>query len=349
MGARFVEVCRATTFALVACAIAGASTAHAEPSSTNAAREESPKDKARALFREGALAVEQGRPADGVKLLEQAEALFHAPTHVLYLARGLSAMGQLRAARSQYERLVGEKLPPEASPTFREAQANGQKELDELVQRIPTIALTVEPASLGGVLVQLDGADVTARVSSGKLEVDPGPHSLEATAVSGARSDRVSLRVVERTNTEVTLVLRMPGAATEGESSGVRRRGEAERESAGWGPFRIAGVALLGVGGGGLVAGGVLAGLSASRQADADRLYASCLSFPCAQESEVRALDEQAAGLGTGGAVALIGGGALAITGLVLTLVGDEAEAESTVARVTVEPLFGGLEVTAHF
>src|SRR5262249_48840489 len=62
----------------------------------------------------------------------RAEALFHAPTLLLGLARAHVGLGKLVAARETYQRIVADGVPPNGPPVFVEAVASAQRELAEV-------------------------------------------------------------------------------------------------------------------------------------------------------------------------------------------------------------------------
>src|SRR5689334_5506941 len=60
------------------------------------------KAGARAAAERGTIAFQEGRFADAIDLYQRAESLFHAPTHVLMLARSYAALGKLVLAKESY-------------------------------------------------------------------------------------------------------------------------------------------------------------------------------------------------------------------------------------------------------
>src|SRR5262249_44867150 len=74
---------------------------------------------ARAAATEGARAMSEKRYADAVDLFTRAEALVHAPPHLLYIARALAAQGKLVRAQETYVKIGRETLPPNAPKAFR--------------------------------------------------------------------------------------------------------------------------------------------------------------------------------------------------------------------------------------
>ena len=203
---------RFAVLVVVASAVgAPASVALAQPKAPAAA---SAKDEARELFKKGTAALDAKQYTEAAELLRQAEERFHAPTHLLYLARAQSGMKQLLAAKATYEKLRDEKLPPKTSDAFVDAQKQAVKELEELTQRLPKVVVRVEPSAADAV-VTMNGETLAAEKLGPELPIDPGKYTFEAKA-SGLESGRVTVEAGERTTTEVKLVLRgLPADTTE--------------------------------------------------------------------------------------------------------------------------------------
>src|SRR5262245_168260 len=88
-----------------------------------AAQTDEQRAAARAVATEGAAAFNQGRFKDAVDLFTRAEALVHAPPHLLFLARAHAKLGQFVKAREAYMKILKEQLTANAPPAFRNAQA----------------------------------------------------------------------------------------------------------------------------------------------------------------------------------------------------------------------------------
>lgn len=281
------------------------------------AQAEDPKKKARKLFEEGTKAYDEGRYAEAVGLLEQAEEAFHAPTHLLYIARGKAQQKKLLDARAAYTKLTEEKLGVRSSPAFKEAQAKGKEELAALEERIPKLIVKVEPPDAEGLKVTKDGEPFT--VPSGEFQLDPGTVSFEAKA-DALEAGKVIVNAAERTTTEVRLVLHLIGQKPT-EQSGTRVVTRTENPD--WPPMKVASLPLIGVGGGALIAGGVLGALHFVRAGEAEDKYASCPTC----EAEVTSLDDEATLFGNLGIGLLAGGAATLGTGVLLFVLspsGDE-------------------------
>jgi hypothetical protein len=319
-------------------------------SSIASAQAKDAKARARDLFSDGASAVEDGKPADGLPKLQEAESLFHAPTHVLYIARAQAALGKLIDSETTYKKLVDEKLPKDASKPFLDAQASGKKELADLERRIPKVLVKPDPSDAKGLGVVMNGASLDADKIGVVFPVDPGQYSFEAKA-DGLEAQKVTVDAAERTTTEVRLMLRPLGSApVEGGDKNVivRREDGSIGGAPGEGGFtgiQIASFPMMGVGGAGLVVGGVLVGLHFVRQSDADAEAACAPACTPTEVADIESLDNEAASFGTGGIIALSAGAAIATAGVVMFFVGGDsgsaAAPSSQEAAVRVTPIVG--------
>ncbi|MBK6520774.1 MAG: hypothetical protein IPM79_39655 [Polyangiaceae bacterium] len=317
---------------------APASVALAQPKAPAAA---SAKDEARELFKKGTAALDAKQYTEAAELLRQAEERFHAPTHLLYLARAQSGMKQLLAAKATYEKLRDEQLPPKTSDAFVDAQKQAVKELEELTQRLPKVVVRVEPSAADAV-VTMNGETLAAEKLGPELPIDPGKYTFEAKA-SGLESGRVTVEAAERTTTEVKLVLVPIGGQQKSGTSTVKTNDAA----APWTPMKIASVPMMGLGGAALAAGGALGALHFVRASEADDKYAECFAS-C--QAEVESLDAESATFGSAAIGLLAGGAALLTTGIILFAVAPSGASDDAPATAVQLELFpGGLGVSGQF
>lgn len=313
-------------------------------SGTAFAQTEDAKKRARSLFFDGAAAVDAGKPADGLPKLEEAEKLFHAPTHVLYIARAQARLGRLIDARATYGKLIEEKLAAGANQAFVDAQSSGRTELADLERRTPKLIVRVEPADARDLGVVMNGATFEGSRLGSAFPVDPGVYVFEAKA-TGLEGPKVTVDAAERTTTEVRLLLReigAPRADVDPKSVVVTRPDDAgpADSSAGLSTVQIASIPMMGLGGAGLVVGGVMLGLHFANKSDADALATCAPSCTDAEIDEIVSLDEQGAGFGTTGIIGLSAGGALLGTGIVLFLASGDDSAPAA-GRLHVRPVIG--------
>lgn len=136
------------------------------------------KATARDLVIEGYRALQSKDYTVAVDRFTRADALYHAPTVILGLARAHVGLGKLVSARELYYRTAHETLPPNASSALKKAVLDAQNELDALTPRIPGVILDIKGAT--SVKVTLDGIDVPAAALGVKRPADPGEHVIRA-------------------------------------------------------------------------------------------------------------------------------------------------------------------------
>lgn len=298
------------------------------------------KDKARALAQDGIKAFESGNHPLAIDLFEQAEQLFHAPVHLLFLARAHAAMGKLLEAKKIYARLQHDDLGPKPPPAWVSAKDAGSKEADELARRIPRLVIVVSPSSPDTTLTMngdpLPGAEGGAAPAGG-VEVDPGTYVLKATSAAG-KSVSQTVEAKERATIDVRLVV---GPAAQVESPPPLP--EAPKSS----PLRPVSIAMMSVGGAALVAGAVIGGLGLKKRGDANDAFSSCEKkygkghCQGSEEDDVKSKDDSASLFGNVGIGLLAGGAAVAVTGVVLFAVGGKhSPTTQPQAAVRIEPIF---------
>ncbi len=140
------------------------------------------RDAARALASEGVERFEAHDYDKALAAFRGAEARYHAPPHLLYVARCLVKLERLLEARAAYEEVSNEKLGVEAPPPFREAVASAQHEKLELEKVTPALTLSFVGATAPGVSVTLDGQPVSLDDVGKPLRQNPGKHVVEAKA-----------------------------------------------------------------------------------------------------------------------------------------------------------------------
>ncbi|MDI1444198.1 hypothetical protein [Polyangium sp. 6x1] len=302
------------------------------------------KAGARAAAENGTNAFKESRYAEAVDMFLRAESLFHAPTHVLMLARSYVALGKLVLAKEAYLSIVREELGPKAPPAFKRAKVDAEKELADLSPRIPSLQVSTTPEAKN-VVVTVDDKLLPAALLGIPSPIDPGTHVLRATAEGLAAPEKsVTLKEGEKT----AVVLELAPVANAGPITPVRTPvgppvpDVGREQSAGkTSPGRIAGVVLMGLGVAGLGVGGVFGGLSLAKRAEADEAFDAC-GVNCwgPPADEVRALDEDANKKGTIGVIGLAAGGALTVTGVVLFVVSKRSPGKAP-AKAFVTPWIG--------
>ncbi len=103
---------------------------------------------ARALAFEAQAALENKEYAAAAERFTRADALVHAPTLLLGLARADVGLGKLVAAREVYARIVREGVRPGASAVFTRAVDDAKSEMEALDARMPPVQNDVKKPDL---------------------------------------------------------------------------------------------------------------------------------------------------------------------------------------------------------
>lgn len=322
-------------FSLLAAGVVHASLG--APASAQSAPTAEERAGARAAAEGGTAKFNAGQFAEALDLYTRAEALFHAPPHVLMIGRAQAALGRLVQARESFTRVTREELSPTAPGAFKKAQTDAAQELKELEPKIPYAAVSVSEPGAKGLVVTMDGKTIPSALVGVSHPVDPGSHVFKATA-DGFVSEEKSLALKQGEKRELKLELRPdasakapagPAPAAEPAASKPPSSAPDEPATTPGNTLRTVGFAAAGVGVAGLIVGGVFAGLSASKRGEANTAFDAC-GHGCVgpRADDVRALDSDANSKGTIGVIGLAAGGALAIGGVVLILTHPSAKAQ---------------------
>jgi hypothetical protein len=338
------------------CALFGAGTARAQTDEDRAG--------ARTLATEGAKAFAAQRWSDAVDLFTRAEALVHAPPHLLFLARARTKLGQLVLARETYTKIVRENIAPGAPAAFVEAQAAARAELPGLEPRIAMLTVTVSGADAKAVSIMVDGQKLASVYVGAPKPIDPGEHKIQATS-DGMVSDVVTLHIKEGARQSVSLALAPqkgapsvalptqvtapPAQATPPAlvtpspnqmDAATRDTASAPAES-GTSALRIASYVALGVGAVGLGAGTVFGLQSVSKRSSADELCPDpnhCLN---SKKDTVEELDNAARQAQTLATVGFVAGGVGVAAGVTLLLLSGKKDQSALRQHPTIRPWIG--------
>lgn len=269
--------------------------------------------EAREIALEAGDDVDAGRFQDALDKIAKAEAMYHAPTHVLIRAEALEGLGRLVEALETYENLAAEPLSATAPQAFRDARDNGRKRQVALIARVPSVLVTISGADAATTpVVTLDGKPLTLTADQA-VRCDPGKHVVKVEA-QGYRAIEQTLDLPDRGGVvKVKLVLEKaveppvivpppppPRPVPKGRTMFV--------------PAMIS----LGFGGLSLAAGAVTGGLSLSRVKSLEKDCNADGVCP----STSRGTIERARLLGNVSTVTFILGGAAASAGVVMLILG---------------------------
>jgi len=167
------------------------------------------RSAARALADKGYEHYRAGRFADAAETLARAEALFHAPTLTFALAKALAASGRLHDARAAFQRVLDEPLPPAAPADYRRAQESAAVELTALTARIPSASVIVSGAAGRAFTVTVDGAPLAPAALGGRVDLDPGKHTVRV-ELQGAAPETREIDLAEGAHEDVQITLPAP-------------------------------------------------------------------------------------------------------------------------------------------
>lgn len=268
------------------CLVLGLLTSLTLFASTGFAQTDQERSAARETAKDGILEFHQGNFSEAVRLLEAAERVVHAPTHLLFIARSQVKLGKLVEARESYLKMINEQLPDNASRAFQQAQESAREELAELTARVPKLKITLVGPEGGAVKdpeVKIDDQAISSSLVGLSVPVNPGARIVKASA-PGFDEAQAEVTLAEGATEEVTLTL-SPSSAAQASSAGATGSDDsvsADSPPAGRGRRTIgwvtmgSGVALLG-------GGAVLGVLSQGQLKDARADDALCSDNTCTE------------------------------------------------------------------
>lgn len=316
--------------ALIFAAILSSGTASAQIPSAN-------RDEALQLGRQGQEALKDGHFAAAADLFARAEALVHAPTLLIGLARARVGLKQWLAALDVYEKIASEGVPPGSTPAFAKAVAAAQEEMDELRARIPSVVIEVKGPATSKVTI--DGTALPSAEIGTSRRVDPGEHKIQAEA-QGFTTAETTVTVVERQVEKVTLTLSPQQSAPPPEPPRSRKQApenipasqapimkrdplppQTTEYVAVTSPMKSVGIAAVSLGAAGFVASVITASLAAARRG---AVIDTCPDGMCVgKQSVVDDFHRKA----TASTISFVAGGVLAGTGVVLLVLAAKTSA----------------------
>ncbi|HSC87193.1 MAG TPA: hypothetical protein VLC09_07985 [Polyangiaceae bacterium] len=317
---------------LVVAACAGwGTTMVARPAAAQTAEQ---KGSARSMAEQGKVAFEEQRYADAADLFQRAEKLYHAPPHLLYLAKAQLQLGQLVEARENLRTLEREPLTEASPPVFLAARDEATPLLESLEPRIPYLTLRVKGADTKELAVTVNDQPYDSLFVGAARPINPGHYRVQAkSATLESRVVEFDVAEGEKPNVEVTLDVPRPVAEQPKEAG-----------PEGGGSSKVPAYVALGVGAVGVGVGAAFSILHLTKSSDAQSAYDTCVTNGnCGpnDRTSIEAMDADAATFGT---VALIGFGVGAVglgTGLVLLFTGNDSAPPPSTGGVTVRPVLG--------
>jgi hypothetical protein len=137
---------------------------------------------ARALGIEGVTLADAGKCKEAIEKLERAEKLHHAPTTATRLAECEIETGKLVRGTERLQRVVHERLPPNAPPVFVAATTRASTLLAATLPRIATLRISVSPAPASEISLTIDDEPASDAILDSDRHIDPGVHEIKVHA-----------------------------------------------------------------------------------------------------------------------------------------------------------------------
>jgi hypothetical protein len=160
---------------------------------------------ARALAHEGFEAQQRSDYEVAADRFTRADALVHAPTLLLGLARAQVGLRRLVEAQETYQRIVREPLAPHAPAVFAKALEDAKRELSDLAPRLASVTIRIEGGASPA--VTLDEIPVPPAALGVRRLCDPGVHVVKGSA-AGFDEAKVTFTIVEGGEQDVTLSMK---------------------------------------------------------------------------------------------------------------------------------------------
>lgn len=307
---------------------------------------------AEALFREGIALKKAGKLADACPKLDESYKLDPAGGTVFALADCLEAQGRVASAWARF----AEAREVARRKANTEKEAESARRMAALESKLPRliISLAAEQRELAGLEVRRDGIVVGKATFGAALPIDPGPHTIEASAPGKRRwSSRIDVPAGAGSTTVAVPALAdepvaaspapdaapPPGAAS---TAPVAPTPAAPRdEPAPSQTPRYLGYGALAVG---AVSLGVAYLYHSKQNGKVDEAAPHC---PDGCDDTGKELYKEARSAYTGSLVAGIAGGVLVAGGVVLLVTAPSAKKRA--ARVWLAPTLGGAAVGGGF
>jgi hypothetical protein len=169
------------------------------------------RETARAMMDDGHAKRDGGDHKAALLLFQGADAIMHVPTTGLEVARELVSLGQLVEARDYLQRVIHTPTTEGEPEAFRNARLNAMALDDDLVKRIPALAITVSGVPPGAVVqLTVDGTPLPLAALVAPFRVNPGHHLV--VLVTDHETIRREVDLLEKETVPVSLALYEPAA-----------------------------------------------------------------------------------------------------------------------------------------
>lgn len=307
-----------------------------------AAAQASAQDQAvaQSLYDEGKKLVAAGKFGDACPKLEESQRLDPTPVTEFYLADCYERAGRTASAWTTFLDLAATEHKnggPKAAERERVARDRAKALEPKLSQLVVDVPAAVRVA---GLVVKRDGAVVREGQWGAQVAVDPGKHTIEASApgkkpwsatqdVQGAGTT-TTVHVEALADAPVETPPPPPGGGGAGGGGGGGGGGETPSGSS---PLKTVGLVVGGVGVAGLVVGGVFGAMALSKNSDANNGHCGgSLGGPNQCDQTGVSLRSDAVNFGNISTISLIAGGVLAAGGVTLWLVAPKGTVQAAPA-----------------
>jgi hypothetical protein len=177
----------------------GSREAGAEPTAAD-------KETARSLLNTGDRKRDANDLQGALKAYRAADAIMGVPTTAIEVAKVEERLGLLVEARDSVLRVTRFPVSSTEPRAFQQARAAAERLAADLSSRIPSIQVKVRGAPLDDVTLEFDGALVPKAAAWMARKVDPGQHSVVASAQGYLRAT-AKVVIAERETREIDLQL----------------------------------------------------------------------------------------------------------------------------------------------
>ncbi|MBW2529671.1 MAG: hypothetical protein JRI23_36180 [Deltaproteobacteria bacterium] len=211
-----------------------------------------------------------GRYVEAIAEFQRAEDLFHAPTHLKYMAEAHERLGQLLEAQRHYGEAIADQLPESAPEVFQRVQTEAREALTNLVKRIPTLEVEVQGIDRELVRITVDGENWPSWWERPR-RFNPGKHEVMA-AADGYLAVVRSVTLAEGARDRLVIDMSTPDQAP-----------TPEEPPASPGGSYVPAIVAFGIGGVGLLVGAITGGMSLGKVSELDE---RCPDKSCPAEDE---------------------------------------------------------------
>jgi hypothetical protein len=300
--------------------------------------------QARQLGQQAQTAYDAGNYAESEKLWAAAAKLYAAaPTLTLGLARTQAKLGKVVAAQESYNRIIREwSNNPSPPPAFKDALEAAKNEVGAVSAKVASVVVTVEGPTAP--VVTIDGQPVPAAALGLKRPVDPGPHTVKASA-EGFKPAEQTFQVAEGGSAEAKLKMEKSADAVVPPPPLPLPDGPPPEAGKG-GSTKTLALVAFGVGGAGLVVGSITGILAIGKHGD---LKDQCPDGTC--PSNAQSDVDSYKTMGTISTIGFIVAGVGGIAGAVLLFTAPKESASAAppsrfatvpTKGLTMTPYFGG-------